>query len=438
MPQSSDLRQPNPAASHAAAMDPANTIDKPLDVQQPFEIKVADRIAQLPPYLFARINQLTYQKRRAGNDVIDMSMGNPSDPPAQRVVDKLTEAANDPRNHGYAPALGIMSLRREVAAKYLKKWGVRLDPDSEVISTLGSKEGFGHLCLALVGPGDSVIVPAPSYPAHVYGVALASGNAVLIDTTDPARYLRDIAKTCETIQPKIVIVNFPHNPSATVVGPDFYEEVVRLANQYNFLLVSDLAYADVTFDGYVSPSILAVEGAKRLAVEFTTMSKGYNMAGWRIGFCAGNRDIIRALGTIKTYYDYGMFRPIQIAAIMALRHGEADVEAQSKVYQHRRDVLCEGLARIGWTVTVPKASMFVWAKIPEPFASRMSSMDFATKLLEEADVAVSPGAGFGLAGEGFVRLALIENENRLRQAVRQIGRAIGDELKANGTGLGLG
>ncbi len=436
MPQSSDLRQPNPTASHA--VDPANTIDKPLDVQQPFEIKVADRIAQLPPYLFARINQLTYQKRRAGNDVIDMSMGNPSDPPAQRVVDKLTEAANDPRNHGYAPALGIMSLRREVAAKYLKKWGVRLDPESEVISTLGSKEGFGHLCLALVGPGDSVIVPAPSYPAHVYGVALASGNAVLIDTTDPARYLRDIAKTCETIQPKIVIVNFPHNPSATVVGPDFYEEVVRLANQYNFLLVSDLAYADVTFDGYVSPSILAVEGAKRLAVEFTTMSKGYNMAGWRIGFCAGNRDIIRALGTIKTYYDYGMFRPIQIAAIMALRHGEADVEAQSKVYQHRRDVLCEGLARIGWTVTVPKASMFVWAKIPEPFASRMSSMDFATKLLEEADVAVSPGAGFGLAGEGFVRLALIENENRLRQAVRQIGRAIGDELKANGTGLGLG
>jgi len=407
-------------------MDPANTIDKPLDVQQPFEIKVADRIAQLPPYLFARINQLTYQKRRAGNDVIDMSMGNPSDPPAQRVVDKLTEAANDPRNHGYAPALGIMSLRREVAAKYLKKWGVRLDPESEVISTLGSKEGFGHLCLALVGPGDSVIVPAPSYPAHVYGVALASGNAVLIDTTDPARYLRDIAKTCETIQPKIVIVNFPHNPSATVVGPDFYEEVVRLANQYNFLLVSDLAYADVTFDGYVSPSILAVEGAKRLAVEFTTMSKGYNMAGWRIGFCAGNRDIIRALGTIKTYYDYGMFRPIQIAAIMALRHGEADVEAQSKVYQHRRDVLCEGLARIGWTVTVPKASMFVWAKIPEPFASRMSSMDFATKLLEEADVAVSPGAGFGLAGEGFVRLALIENENRLRQAVRQIGRVEGE------------
>ena len=228
----------------------------------------------------------------------------------------------------------------------------------------------------------------------------------------------------------MVIVNFPHNPTATVVGPDFYEEVVRLASRYGFMLVSDLAYADVTFDGYSSPSILSVEGAKRCSVEFTTMSKGFNMAGWRVGFCAGNRDIIRALGTIKTYYDYGMFRPIQIAAIMALRHGEADVEAQAKVYEKRRDVLCDGLARIGWPVTVPKASMFVWAKIPEPFATRMTSMDFATKLLEEADVAVSPGAGFGVAGEGYVRLALIENENRLRQAVRQIGRALGEELKA--------
>ena len=410
--------------------DPSETSDGPQEVQRPGEFRVADRIASLPPYLFARINQLTYQKRRAGNDVIDMSMGNPSDPPAQRVIDKLSEAANDPRNHGYAPALGIMSLRREVASRYLKKWGVRLDPESEVISTLGSKEGCGHLCLAVIGPGDSVVVPAPSYPAHVYGVALAGGKAILIDTTDPSRYLSDIARTCETTRPKMVIVNFPHNPTATVVGPDFYEEVVRLASRYGFMLVSDLAYADVTFDGYSSPSILSVEGAKRCSVEFTTMSKGFNMAGWRVGFCAGNRDIIRALGTIKTYYDYGMFRPIQIAAIMALRHGEADVEAQAKVYEKRRDVLCDGLARIGWPVTVPKASMFVWAKIPEPFATRMTSMDFATKLLEEADVAVSPGAGFGVAGEGYVRLALIENENRLRQAVRQIGRALGEELKA--------
>jgi len=418
--------QPADAPSPAVAADAAGAA---AHGQRPFEIRVADRIATLPPYLFARINQLTYQKRRAGNDVIDMSMGNPSDPPSQRVVEKLAESANDPRNHGYSPALGIMSLRREVASKYLTKWGVRLDPEAEVISTLGSKEGFGHLCLAMIGPGDSVVVPAPSYPAHVYGVALASGKAILIDTTDPSRYLSDIARTCEQAVPKMVIVNFPHNPTATVVGPDFYRDVVALAGRYGFMLVSDLAYADVTFDGYVSPSILAVEGGKKYAIEFTTMSKGYNMAGWRVGFAAGNRDIVRALGTIKTYYDYGMFRPIQIAAIMALRHGEADVEAQAKVYEHRRDVLCDGLARIGWRVTVPKASMFVWAKIPEPFASRMGSMEFATKLLEEADVAVSPGAGFGAAGEGFVRMALIENENRLRQAVRQIGRALGEELK---------
>ena len=254
--------------------DPSETSDGPQEVQRPGEFRVADRIASLPPYLFARINQLTYQKRRAGNDVIDMSMGNPSDPPAQRVIDKLSEAANDPRNHGYAPALGIMSLRREVASRYLKKWGVRLDPESEVISTLGSKEGFGHLCLAVIGPGDSVVVPAPSYPAHVYGVALAGGKAILIDTTDPSRYLSDIARTCETTKPKMVIVNFPHNPTATVVGPDFYEEVVRLASRYGFMLVSDLAYADVTFDGYTSPSILAVEGAKRCSVEFKSASGG--------------------------------------------------------------------------------------------------------------------------------------------------------------------
>jgi len=428
------MTQPSdPLAAQPQLPDPTETADGPAEGEKPFEFRVADRISQLPPYLFARINQATYQRRRAGHDIIDMSMGNPSDPPAQRVIDKLAEAANDPRNHGYAPALGIMSLRREVASRYLKKWGVRLDPEAEVISTLGSKEGFGHLCLAIIGPGDTAIVPAPSYPAHVYGVALASGKAILIDTTDPDRYLSDIARTCEREKPKMVIVNFPHNPTATVVGPDFYVEVVKLANRHGFMLVSDLAYADVTFDGYETPSILAVEGAKRLAVEFTTMSKGFNMAGWRVGFCAGNRDIVRALGTIKTYYDYGMFRPIQIAAIMALRHGEADVLAQAKVYEKRRDVLCDGLARIGWPVTVPKASMFVWAKIPEPFSSRMTSMDFAAMLLEKADVAVSPGAGFGAAGEGFVRLALIENENRLRQAVRQIGRALGDELKAAAT-----
>jgi len=423
----------NHAHEHAAGDDGP---DEPQQATAPKPpIQLADRIADLPPYLFARINQLRDQKRQARCDVIDMSMGNPSDPPADYIIEKLAESAKDPRAHGYAPSTGIRQLKRELAAKYLKKWGVRLDPDTEVVCTLGSKEGFGHLCLALIGPGDSAIVPAPSYPAHVYGVALASGKPILIDTTDPARYLSDIAATCEQAEqrgepvPKMVVVNFPHNPSATVVEADFYEDVVKLAQRYGFLLVSDLAYADVTFDGYVAPSLLAVQGARQLAVEFTTMSKGYNMAGWRVGYCAGNAEIIRALGTVKTYYDYGMFRPTQVAAIMALRHGDADVEAQCRVYQRRRDVLCEGLGRIGWTVTVPKASMFVWAKIPEPFASTMTSMDFSAMLLEEADVAVSPGAGFGEAGEGFVRMALIENENRLRQAVRQIGKVVGDRLR---------
>jgi len=390
------------------------------------------RTEQLPPYLFARINKLTYDKRRSGCDVIDMSMGNPSDPPAQFIIDKLAEAANDPRSHGYAPASGIASLRREVASRYLRKWGVRLDPDAEVISTLGSKEGFGHLCLAVINPGDDVIVPAPSYPAHVYAVALASGNPLAIDTTQPDRFLAAVAERCESPAgpPRLLVVNFPHNPTTTVVEADFYTDVVALARRHGFPVISDLAYADVTFDGYESPSILAVPGGKDLAVEFTTMSKGFSMAGWRVGFCAGSPQIIKALGTVKTYYDYGMFRPIQVAAVVGLRDGEADVVAQSEVYQRRRDVLCEGLTRIGWPVDVPKASMFVWARIPEPFASEMSSMDFAAKLLEEADVAVSPGAGFGPAGEGFLRMALIENENRIRQAVKQIGRAIGPALRA--------
>ena len=394
-------------------------------------IQAASRIEQLPPYLFARINKLTYEKRRSGCDVIDMSMGNPSDPPAQFIIDKLAEAASDTRNHGYAPATGVVSLRREVASRYLRKWGVRLDPETEVLGTLGSKEGFGHLCLAMIDPGDDVIVPAPSYPAHVYAVALASGNPIAIDTTKPDKFLSEISARCGSADgpPKVLVINFPHNPTTTVVEKDFYEDVVSVAKQYDFPIISDLAYSDVVFDGYETPSILAVEGAKELAVEFTTMSKGYSMAGWRVGFCAGNADIIKALGTVKTYYDYGMFRPIQIAAIVALRNGEVDVANQSQVYQRRRDVLCEGLGRIGWQVTIPKASMFVWAKIPEPFASRMNSMDFAAKLLEEADVAVSPGAGFGPAGEGFLRMALIENENRIRQAVKQISRAIGAELR---------
>jgi alanine-synthesizing transaminase len=391
-----------------------------------FTIQVADRVKRLPPYLFARLNKLKYDKRKVGEDVIDLGMGNPSDPPQDLIVDKLAEAARDPRNHGYSENLGILSLRRDVASRYFKLQGVRLDPEREVVVCLGSKEGFSHMCLALLGQGDTAIVPAPSYPAHTYAVALAGGNQILLEVMDPEKFLTNVAYTCQHLypRPKVVILNYPHNPTTTVVEPEFYADVVKLAKRYGFMVISDLAYGDVVFDGYKAPSFLAAPGALDVGVELTTMSKGYNMAGWRIGFCAGNAEMIRALATIKTYYDYGMFAPIQVAAIMALRHTEAAVESQAKIYERRRDVLCEGLERQGWPITRPKATMFVWAKMPEIWASQMNSFDFAMKLLEEANVAASPGAGFGPAGEGYLRLALVENENRLRQAVRQIGRAL--------------
>jgi alanine-synthesizing transaminase len=399
---------------------------------RPFSIEVADRVKRLPPYLFARINKLMYEKRRAGDDVIDLGMGNPSDPPEDVVIEKLAEAARDPKNHGYSEAWGLLNLRRDVAGKYFKYYGVRLDPEREVLVCLGSKEGFSHTCLALLGPGDAAIVPAPSYPPHLFAVALAGGNQILLEVTDTERFLSNVAYTCQHLypRPKLLIVNFPHNPSTIVVEPDFYVEVVKLAKRYGFMVISDLAYADVTFDGYRTPSFLAAPGAIDVGVEFTTMSKGYNMAGWRVGFCAGSAEMVRALATIKSYYDYGMFQPIQIAAIVALRHTDAAVEAQAKVYQRRRDCLCDGLERLGWPIQRPKATMFLWAKIPEPWVVQMNSFEFAMKLLKEGDVVVSPGAGFGQSGEGYVRMALVENENRLRQAVRQIGRCLGAKVPA--------
>jgi alanine-synthesizing transaminase len=425
----------NETPASAMAMPDSSPISTTADVvdgqespsQKPFTIQVADRVNRLPPYLFAQINKLRQQKRRAGDDVIDLGMGNPSDPPSEIVVEKLAEAARDPKNHGYSEARGLMSLRREVASKYFKHHGVRLDPESEAVVCLGSKEGFSHMCLALLGPGDTAIVPAPSYPAHLYAVALAAANAILLEVTDTEKLLSNIAYTCEHLcpKPKLLILNYPHNPTTATVEPEFYVEVVKLARRHGFMVISDMAYGDVTFDGYRTPSFLSAPGAIDVGVEFTTMSKGYNMAGWRIGFCAGNPEMIRALSTIKGYYDYGMFAPLQIAAIMALRHTDAAVEAQAAVYQKRRDVLCDGLERIGWKIDRPKATMFVWAKIPEVWSSQMNSIDFAMKLLKEADVAVSPGGGFGPAGEGYLRLALVENENRMRQAVRQIGRCLG-------------
>jgi alanine-synthesizing transaminase len=403
--------------------------NEPNQPQLPFKIHVADRVKRLPPYLFGKINALKYQKRRDGIDVIDLGMGNPTDVPDPMITEKLIEAAQDERNHRYSVSNGLFNLRREVALRYERRHGVQLDPDSEVIACLGSKEAFSHMCLALMGPGDTAIVPAPSFPIHVYAVALASGNVISSECTQPDKFLSNIANVAEHLypRPKVVVLNFPHNPTATVVEKDFFVEVVKLAKKFGFLVIHDFAYGDVGFDGYQPPSFLSVPGAKEVGVETTTMSKGYNMAGWRVGFCAGNAEMIRALATIKGYYDYGIFQAIQIAAIIGLRQGEEAVARQSMEYQKRRDVFVDGLRRIGWEVEKPKAGMFVWARYPEEWRQKMGSIDFAMKLLEEAEVAVSPGRGFGEAGEGYLRLALVENEHRLRQAVRQIARCLRQE-----------
>ncbi len=420
------------SSSNSPSSHPADVSSDASQIEAssaPFKIEVADRVSRLPAYLFGRLNALMYQKRRAGADVIDMGMGNPSEPPNELVIEKLVEAAREPENHGYNPSIGILNLRREVAGKYLRKYGVRLDPENQVIVCLGSKEGFSHMCLALLGPGDTAIVPAPSYPAHVYGVALAAGNVLTLEVADSDRFLSNIAYACQHLhpRPKVVILNYPHNPSAVTVDPQFYVEVVKLAKRYGFMVLSDIAYADIGFDGYQPPSFLAAPGALELGVEFTTMSKGYNMAGWRVGYAVGNAEMLKALSTVKAYYDYGMFLPIQVAAIMALRHTDAAVERQAQIYQRRRNVLVDGLRRLGWEITPPRAGMFVWAKIPPRWMAQMDSIQFAMKLLEEGDVVASPGGAFGPAGEGYLRMAMVENENRLRQAVRQIGRCLGSE-----------
>ncbi len=399
---------------------------------EPFDIEVAPRVRGLPPYLFGKINELKYRKRRDGIDVIDLGMGNPTDPPDQAVIDKLCEAARDTKNHRYSVASGVYNLRREVAAKYEARFGVTLDPDHEVVATIGSKEGFSHMCLALLGPGDTALVPAPSFPIHVHAIALASANVIALDVRDSNAFLSNIARVCESLfpKPKILVLNYPHNPSSTVVDKAFFEEIVALARKYRFFVMHDFAYGDISFDDYQAPSFLSVPGAIDVGCEFTTMSKGYNMAGWRVGYATGNRHMLGALKAIKGYYDYGIFQAVQIASIVALRHGEPGRLAQVAEYQMRRDVLVDSLNRIGWNVQKPKAGMFVWAQIPEPWRSKMGSIDFAMKLLEEAEVAVSPGRGFGESGEGCLRLALVENEHRLRQAVRQIGRCLKPEKAA--------
>jgi alanine-synthesizing transaminase len=408
---------------------------EPNTPQTPFEVNVADRVKRLPPYLFGKINALKYAKRRAGVDVIDLGMGNPTDAPDANVIEKLREAAMDDKSHRYSVANGLPHLRREVALRYKRLHGVTLDAETEVLAGLGSKEVFSHMCLALLGPGDTAVVPAPSFPIHVYAVALASGNVISIDCTQPDRFLSSVAAMAENLypRPKVLVLNYPHNPSTTVVEPDFFVEVVALARRYGFMVIHDFAYGDVCFDGYQAPSFLAAPGAKEVGVETITMSKGYNMAGWRLGFCAGNSEMIRALATIKGYYDYGIFQAVQVAGIVALRTGDELVRKQAQEYQKRRDVLVDGLRRIGWDIQTPRASMFVWARYPEEWQRRMGSIDFSMKLIEEAEVAVSPGRGFGELGEGYLRLALVENEQRLRQAVRQIARCLRTEPAGAGS-----
>ena len=398
---------------------------------EPFTIDVSTRLKRLPPYLFARLNGLKAEKRRAGADVIDLGMGNPIDPSPEFVTDKLAEASKDARNHRYSVSVGLYNLRREVALKYKRRYGVELDPDREVVATIGSKEGFSHLMLALLSAGDTVIVGDPAYPIHMYAVTLAGGSVMSVKLGNDDAFLARIEDTLQNLQPrpKLVIFNYPHNPSAITIEPEFWQKAVALAKKYNVLLISDFAYGETCFGDYTAPSFLATAGSKDVGVEFSTMSKPYNMAGWRVGFCCGNQEMVRALSTIKGYYDYGHFAPIQIASIMALRHGDEFVQEQCGIYEKRRDLLVKGLRKIGWEVETPRASMFVWAKVSDKHLAGQSTLDFCFRLLEEADVAIAPGAGFGPNGEGYVRIALVENELRIKQAIRQIDAALNGKVK---------
>ena len=390
-------------------------------------IQPAQRILRLPPYLFGKINALRHQKRQDGIDIIDLGMGNPADPTPEPIVDKLCEAVRDPRNHRYSePARGLLNLRRDVARHYRDRYGVELDPEHEVVACIGSKEGISHMQLAMLGPGDTAVVGDPAFPIHVYGVALAGANVISVELGNDDAFLDRIRDVVAHLypKPKVLILNYPHNPTAMTVDPPFFEHVVALAQEHGVAVIHDFAYGETTFDGYRAPSFLAAEGAKAVGVEFTTMSKPYNMAGWRIGFCAGNRTMIQALATIKGYYDYGLFQPVQIASIIAMRHCQSFVEQQAMTYQKRRDVVLAGCRRLGWEAERNRGSMFVWARVPDAHLAGQSTIDFTLRMMEEAEVALAPGRAFGENGEGYVRIALVENEQRLRQAVRQLDRVL--------------
>ncbi|MGE5188715.1 MAG: aminotransferase class I/II-fold pyridoxal phosphate-dependent enzyme [Gemmatimonadota bacterium] len=378
------------------------------------------RIKRLPPYVFAVVTDLKSKMRRAGEDIIDLGMGNPDLPTPKHIVDKLMEAARNPRNHRYSLSRGIPKLRLAICNWYKRHYGVELDPDTEAIATIGAKEGISHLVLAMMGPGDVALVPNPTYPIHSYSVIIAGADVRSISlTSGEGDFMDRVERAMKTIwpKPKVMIISFPHNPTTAVVDLAFFKRVVAFAKEHGILVIHDLAYADLVFDGYTAPSILQVPGAKDVAVELYSMSKGYSMPGWRVGFVLGNRRMVGALQRIKSYLDYGMFQPIQIAATVALNGPYRVAEEAVEVYRKRRDCLVDGFARIGWEFEKPRGTMFVWAPIPEPFRA-MGSVEFAKLLLSKGKVAVSPGIGFGEHGEGFVRFALVENEHRIRQAIR--------------------
>jgi alanine-synthesizing transaminase len=400
------------------------------------------RVSGLPPYVFATINDLKAEARRAGNDVIDLGFGNPDLPSPDVAVDKLSEAAHNPRNHRYSASKGIPKLRQAVASLYQRTFGVELDPDLEVVTTIGAKEGLSHLMWVLVGPGDTALVPSPSYPIHIYAPLFAGADVHQVRlqgpttaqsaapgpeaVTEPGEdFLNSLVEAWESTWPKprVIVLSFPHNPTTACVDLEFMSRLVSFAREHDVVLVHDFAYADLGFDGYQPPSILQVPGAKDVAVELYTMTKSFSMAGWRVGFLVGNAEIVQALTKLKSYLDYGTFQPIQIAAIVAMNEAPDYPKEINAIYQSRRDALCDGMNRIGWDLVPPKGTMFVWAPIPEAYRE-MGSLEFAKYLVQEANVATSPGMGFGPGGDGHVRFALIENDKRIGQAIRNLRKAL--------------
>ncbi len=379
------------------------------------------RIKRLPPYVFSIVDALKIEARRRGEDIIDLGMGNPDIPTPKPIIDKLVEAVANPRNHKYSASKGIYKLRLAIAHWYKRRYNVDLDPDREAIATIGAKEGIAHMALSTIGSGDSVLVPTPAYPIHPYSVIIAGGDLHTVPLREGSDFFQDLISAVKQTwpKPKMLILSFPHNPTTTVVDIEFFQKVVDFAKENKLFIIHDLAYADLVFDGYRAPSFLQVPGAKEVGVEFFSLSKSYSMPGWRVGFCVGNSHLIGALTRLKSYYDYGIFQPIQIASIIALNELQESVNEIVDIYCKRRDTLIEGLKRAGWRIEKPKATMFVWAKIPDKF-SEMGSLEFSKLMLKEAKVAIAPGIGFGDSGEGYVRFALVENEHRINQAVRGI------------------